>query len=212
MADPRAADYRVVRRGALILVASLLLGACGGTEEPTLSVAGVDELLGPFQTEPYQAFDEGLIRSVGEQCAVSLREAFNAQPELVLADGRGGGRIMLIYGEPDGDTAQCVVRVDPNGTPTVESAGFSGDDPAQLGPLEVFPSSGGSASGAESWSYLHGNVGSEIGGVVIALGDGTNITATVGGGRFAAWWPGEGQPTRILGFDRAGTQVANQPY
>ena len=213
MADPPAADRRVVHRGALVLGASLLLGACGGTEESTLPVAGVDELLGPFQTEPYQAFDEGLIRSVGEQCAVSLREAFNAQPELLLADGRGGGRIMLIYGEADGDTAECFTRIDPNGTPSVDGSGFSsGAGPAQPGPIEIFPSSGGSASGEDSTSYLHGSVGSEIGGVVISLADGTNITASVGGGRFAAWWPGEAQPTRILGFDRVGTQVANQPY
>ena len=48
--------------------------------------------------------------------------------------------------------------------------------------------------------------------MVIALTDGTNITASVGGGRFAAWWPGEAQPNRIRGFDRAGRQVADEPY
>ena len=183
------------------------------TEESTLPVAGVDELLGPFQTEPYQAFDEGLIRSVGEQCAVSLRGAFNAQPALLLADGRGGGRIMLIYGEADGDTAECFAKLDPNGTPSVDGSGFSsGAGPAQPGPLEIFPSSGGSASGEDSTSYLHGSVGSEIGRVVIALSDGTNLTASVGGGRFAAWWPGEAQPTRLRGFDRDGRQVADERY
>ena len=204
----------MIRQGALVLVASLLLGACGGSgDESTLPVAGVDELLGPYQTEPYRAYDEELIRSVGEECAVSLREAFNTQPQLVLADGRGGGRLMLIYGEADGDTAECLVRIDPNGTPTIDSSGFSsGAGPNQPGPLEILASSGGSASGVDSSSYLHGSVGSEIGGVVITLADGTNISASVGGGRFAAWWPGEAQPTRILGFDRAGTQVANQPY
>ena len=47
---------------------------------------------------------------------------------------------------------------------------------------------------------------------MLELADGNRVTASVGGGRFAAWWPGEAQPTRILGFDRAGIQVANQPY
>ena len=203
----------MVRGGALVLAAVLLLAACGGTEESTLPVAGVDELLGPYQTEPYRAFDEDLIRSVGEECALSLREAFNAQPQLVLADGRGGGRLMLIYGEADGDTAECLVKIDPNGTPTVDSSGFSsGAGPNQPGPLEIFASSGGSASGVESSSYLHGAVGSEIGGVVINLADGTTITASVGGGRFAAWWPGEAQPNRILGFDNGGRQVADERY
>ena len=98
------------------------------------------------------------------------------------------------------------------GPPSSTATGASsGSAPVQLGPLEIAASSGGSASGEDSWSYLHGNVGSEIGGVVIALADGTNITASLGGGRFAAWWPGEVVATRIRGFDRAGNQVANEP-
>jgi hypothetical protein len=212
VADRPAADRRVVRRGALVLAASLLLGACGSGEESTLPVAGVAELQAPYMTEPYRAFDENLIRSVEEACAESLRGAFRVQPTLVLADGRGGDRLMLLYGAGPGETAECLVRIDANGAPTVDSAGSSGTGPAQLGPLELQASAGGSASGVDSWSYLHGLIGSDIGGVVIALADGTSITASVGGGRFVAWWPGEAQPTRFLGFDRAGTQVANQPY
>ena len=213
MADRPAAELRVVLRGALVLVAGLLLGACGGDEESTLPVAGVAELQAPYQTEPYRAFDENLIRLVEEECADGLRGAFRVEPTLVLADGRGGDRLMLLYGAGPGETAECLVRIDANGAPSVDGAGSSsGADPAQMGPLELQTSAGGSASGVNSWSYLHGLVGSDIGGVVISLADGTNITASVGGGRFGAWWPGEIQPTRILGFDRAGTQVANQPY
>jgi hypothetical protein len=212
VADRPAADLRVVLRGALVLVAGLLLGACGGGEESTRLVAGVAELQAPYQTEPYRAFDENLIRLVEDECSESLRGAFRAEPTLVLADGRGGDRIMLLYRAGPGETAECLVRIDANGAPTVDSAGSSGTGPAQLGPLELQSSAGGSASGVDSWSYLHGLIGSDIGGVVISLADGTNITASVGGGRFAAWWPGEIQPARILGFDRAGTQVANQPY
>jgi hypothetical protein len=203
----------VIRRGALALAAALSLAACGSSEESTLPVAGVAELLGSYQSEPYRAFDETLIRSLEEECATSLEGGLAVQPELVLADGRGGGRVMLVYATAAGDTAECVAKLDANGTASVDSAGSSsGGGPALPGPLEIFASSGGSASGADSWSYLHGNVGSEIGSVVIGLADGTNITASLGGGRFAAWWPGEAQPTRILGFDRAGNQVANQPY
>ena len=151
MADRPAADRRVAHRGALILAASLLLGACGSREETTLPVAGVDELLGPYRTEPYRAFDENLIRSVGEECSGNFREAFNAQPELLLADGRGGGRIMLIYGEADGDTGECLAKINADGGPTVDSSGFSsGAGPRQPGPVEIFPSSSGSASGPDS--------------------------------------------------------------
>jgi hypothetical protein len=201
-----------LRRSVALAAAVLLVVGCGGSEESTLPVAGVTELLGPYQTEPYRAFDQGLIQDAQAECADSLQGALTVQPQLILADGRGGSRLMLIYGGAGGDTAECVVLIDPNGIPTVDGAGSStGSDPVQLGPLEIAASSGGSASGEESWSYLHGNVGSEIGGVLIQLADGTNITASLGGGRFAAWWPGEVVATRIRGFDRAGNLVADQP-
>jgi hypothetical protein len=204
----------VVRGGAPVLAAILLLSACGESNpEPTRVVAGVAEIQGPYQTEPYRAFDQDLIRSLEEECAASFGEAFKAQPELLLADARGGGRLMLIYGAADGATAECLAKVDPNGTAIVESAGISsGSGPGVPAPIELFASSGGSSSGVDSWSYLHGIVGSDIGRVVIALADGTSVTASVGGGRFAAWWPTGAEPNRILGFDRAGNQVADQSY
>jgi hypothetical protein len=203
----------VIHRGALVLASSLLLAACGSSEESTLPVAGAAEILGPYQTEPFRAFDETLIRSLEEECATALKGGLPLQPELDLADGRGGGRILLVYGAGAADTAECFAKINRDGTPFVDSTGTSsGREPVQLGPLEVMASSGGSASGEDSWSYLHGNIGSEIGGVVIALADGTNITASLGGGRFAAWWPGEVVASRIRGFDRAGNQVADEPY
>ena len=204
----------MVHRGALVLVTSLLLAACGGSEESALPVAGVEEILGPYQTEPYRAFDEALIRSLRRRAGQSLEGALPLEPELVLADGRGGGYVLLVYGARPGDTAECFARINPDGTPFVDSTGTStGSEPVRLGPLEIAASSGGStASREESYSYLHGHVGSDIGGVVIELADGTNLTASLGGGRFAAWWPGEAEPTRIRGFDRAGNQVANEPY
>ena len=203
----------MIHRGALVLVSSLLLAACGSSEESTLPVAGVAEILGPYQTEPYRAFDETLIRSLEGECATALKGGLPLQPELDLADGRGGGHVLLVYGAGAGDTAECFAKINPDGTPFVDSTGASsGVVPVPLGPLEVASSSGGStSSGDESYSYLHGIVGSEIGGVVIALADGTNITASLGGGRFAAWWPGEVVASGIRGFDRAGNQVADQP-
>ena len=179
-----------------------------------LPVAGVEEILGPYQAEPYRAFGETLIRSLEEECATSLEGALPVQPELVLADGRGGGYVLLVYSAGAGDNAECFARINPDGTPFVDSTGASsGGEPVCLGPLEVAGSSGGTTGSLEeSYSYLHGSVGSEIGGVVIDLDDGTKLTASIGRGRFAAWWPGKAQPSRIRGFDSAGNQVANQPY
>jgi hypothetical protein len=47
---------------------------------------------------------------------------------------------------------------------------------------------------------------------VLELADGTAITASLAGGRFAAWWPGQIDPTKIHGYDASGTLVAEQPY
>ena len=72
--------------------------------------------------------------------------------------------------------------------------------------------SGGSSGGPGAWGYLRGSAGSDIGRVVIELADDTRITASTAGGNFAAWWPGEVQPKRILGYDGNGNEVANEPY
>ena len=207
----------MIRRGALVLVASLLLSACGeSTPEPVSVVAGVAELTGPYQAEPFQAFDPALVTLLRDACLDMFAGEVRLTPGLVptLVDGRGGGRFMVLLAAFDGE-AECVGRLDAGGTPFVEGGGSgTGGGPPSIGPQEVAPGGNGSGSGmgGDTYSYVTGQVGSEIGGVVLELTDGNRVTASVGGGRFAAWWPSEAQPTRILGFDLAGTQVANQPY
>ena len=117
------------------------------SRESTLPVAGVAEILGPYQTEPFRAFDETLIRSLGEECATAMKGGLPLQPELDLADGRGGGRILLVYGAGAGEHRR-VLRKDQSGRDSiVDSTGAStGTAPVQLGPLELAASSGGSAS------------------------------------------------------------------
>jgi hypothetical protein len=205
----------VVRGGALVLAASLLLGACGDTTpEPAPIVAGLAELTGPYRAEPFRAFDPALVILLRDAClrdfAGEVRVARGLEP--VLVHGRGGGRFMVLLAAPDGE-AECTGRLDASGVPSTEGGGSSRDGArVVIGPREVAPGGGGSGSGlgGDAYAYATGRVGSEIGGVVIALADGTSVTASIGGGRFAAWWPGEAQPTRLLGFDRAGNQVVNQ--
>jgi hypothetical protein len=62
-----------------------------------------------------------------------------------------------------------------------------------------------------SATLVPGQVGSEIGGVVLELVDGSRITASVGGGRHAAWWPNGLQSARILAYDRSGALVGESP-
>src|SRR5262245_3436344 len=138
----------------------------------------------------------------------------NSDPslELVLADGRGGGRLLLVYNGANGASAECVATIESNGNVVGEGSGSSSGGQDVPGPLEIRPMSGGSSGGPGAWSNLHGQVGSEISRVVLELGDGTHITASLSDGRFAAWWPGEQREVRFLGYDASGTEVVNQPY
>ena len=97
--------------------------------------------------EPYRALDENLIRSVEKACTADMFGGFIVKPELALADVRGGGRIMLVYDAGDGDTAECLARIDSNGTASVDAAGsYSGGDPVELGALEI--------SGVVQWIHV----------------------------------------------------------
>lgn len=199
-----------MRRLSLAFTAAVLITGCGESAESSLPVAGVAEIAGPYQAEPYRAFDQALVQKLEDECAASVADG---RLQLVLADGRGGGRVLLVYGGPDNTSGECFASIDANGAVRIEGSGTassSGADPP--GALDVRPRSGGSSSGPGSYGYLSGVAGSDIGRVVIELADGTAITASTGGGNFAAWWPGEAQPKRVLGYDASGTEVANEPY
>ena len=195
---------------SLAFVAAVLVAGCGESAESSLPVAGVAEIAGPYQAEPYRAFDQAMVQKLEDECAASVADG---RLELVLADGRGGGRVLLVYGGPDNTSGECFASIDANGAVLIEGSSTASSSGADLpGALEVRPRSGGSSSGQGAYGYLSGVAGADIGRVVIELGDGTAITASTGGGNFAAWWPGEAQPKRILGYDASGTEVANEPY
>jgi hypothetical protein len=203
----------LINRAAAALVAALLIGGCGDSSESLLAVAGTDEILGPYQTEPYQAYDPAMLEALGEECAGMLGGIGTAY-QLVLADGRGGRRLMLLYASANG-FAECFGRFDPEGRPLADGGGTStGDMPVPLGPSEIRVESGGggSSDGGEAWAYVHGAAGSGITRVVLELADGTQITASLAGGRFAAWWPGQIETVRVRGYDETGALVADELY
>ena len=141
----------MIHRGALILASSLLLSACGkSAPESTRVVAGVAELTGPYQPEPFQAFDPELVTLLRDTClhdfAGEVRLAEGLKP--VLVDGRGGGRFIVLLAAPDGE-AECIGKLDASGTPSSEGGGSSsgGGGAQSIGPREVLPGGSGSGSG-----------------------------------------------------------------
>jgi hypothetical protein len=196
----------VSRRRSLALAALLLLIGCSDSSESSLPVAGVAELSGPYLSEPFRAFDQALLQKAEDECATMNSDA---SLELVLADGRGGGRILLVYDGSNGASAECVATVEANGSVLADGAGTSSGGQDLPGPREIRPMSGGSSCGPGAWSYLHGRVGSEISRVILELADGSHVTASLSNGRFAAWWPGDQSEARFLGYDAAGNQIAN---
>lgn len=195
---------------AAIVVLAACLGGCGESTASSLPVAGVAQMTGPYLAEPYEAFDRALLHSVEGPCAQSVG---GAGFDLVLADGRGGGRLVLIYSGPNGTSAECFATIDDGGDVEVESTGeTSGGGVVLPGEHDVRPMSGGSSGDPGAWSYIQGRVGPGISRVAIELADGTWITASTGGGHFAAWWPGEAWMSRVHGFDATGNEVANERY
>jgi hypothetical protein len=199
------------------LVLAFVLAGCGGSsDESALPVAGVNELLGPYRTEPYQAFDPALVALLRDTCLQDFAGELRLAPGLTptLVDGRGGGRFILLLTAPGGE-ADCIGRLDASGVPSTEGGGSSGGGggPPLIGPREVAPGGGGSGSGAggDTYSYVTGQIGSEIGGVVLELTDGNRVTASIGGARYAAWWPSSQQVARILAYGRNGEFVGETP-
>lgn len=207
----------MVHRGALILIAGLLLGACGGSvPEPTPGVAGVSgvaELVGPYQANPFLAFDPALVELLSNSCREDSAGDARSLPalEVALVDARGRGRFMVLMAAQDGRFADCVGSLDASGAPSIDEGTSGNGGGIVVGPHELLPGSGGMNSGPDAWSWVTGDVGPEIGGVVLELADGSRITASVGGGRYAAWWPGDRQSARILAYDRNGDFVGETP-
>ena len=201
--------HRGMTRAGLAAVLTLV-AACGGDEASAIPAAGRAEILGPYQVEPYRAFDRAAIEPLERACQTGdagMEPMIRPPLQPVLADARGEGRIILLYEAADGSYAECTGKLQPDGSVQLEGGG-SGSSDLALQPFELGPSAGSVVeSGSDSWSAVNGTIGSEIGGVVIELEDGTRITASVGNGRYAAWWPGSIGNRRTLAYDRAGNLV-----
>ena len=58
-------------------------------------------------------------------------------------------------------------------------------------------------------SYTTGRVGAGSQAVEIVLPSGVSMSASLGRGLFAAWWPGEGNSIVARGYDAAGRLISS---
>ena len=139
----------------------------GWTSTPTPAAAG--------QTATATAACQARLRAAGSSAADS---------PVSLVDTRGPFTL-LVFGD-SASTALCVsgatfTSITPSEPPAVPAV--------SSGNVVVGHASYTSRNG-QPYTLIEGQVGSSVTGVGLVLGDGSHVTATVNGGRFAAWWPG----------------------
>ena len=53
----------------------------------------------------------------------SAEAAASTGAQMILLDGRGGGRVLLVYGGPDNTSGECFASIDANGAVRIEGSG-----------------------------------------------------------------------------------------
>lgn len=122
-----------------------------------------------------------------------------------LAEQRGASSAVLLFGS-DGRQAICV---DPHGSGqafTGPLVGVSTTDDSHAAVTAV--TDGGPGLGM--WA-VHGRVPSRAAKVLVILGDGQQVTASVGHGHYLAWWPSTDGSGSVRVTDASGAVVATRP-
>jgi hypothetical protein len=157
-------------------------------------VLGVDAL----RPEPAEASwsPVGTAVGAGDPATSACDASAEDMPSMhvVLAERRAGTTLTWSEGE-DGATMTCLARSDgPLGS--VTSTGVGVPDP---GPLAADAVDGGIVGGAfdsdsDSHVIARGRVGEDVTGVQLTAPGEDPIDATVGNGRYLAWWPTDRGP------------------
>jgi hypothetical protein len=107
----------------------------------------------------------------------------------VLDDVRGTSTLVILTAPTTTASAEAECLTGPGLNPDVVTSASAPVPTAAPGTISE-PTSGG----APSSTSLGGAAGAGVTGVTIILADGTDVTATVANGVYAAWWPGDSAP------------------
>lgn len=188
---------------------------CGGdvpdsaVASPPPVVGDLARIRGPWAAQPF-GIDPAIAAAADRRCRTAPDSPVRPNLQLVLVDARGDSRIDLLYRSADG-TAECVVEVAPDGEVVTRGLGSGNSGLGGLGPTELQMMNttwSGSGPNDPGDTSVIGSAGLGIVVVRIVRPNGETMLASVGGGRFAAWWPVFEERFRIEGYDANGTLVA----
>jgi hypothetical protein len=228
-----------IAAGLLVLVGGFTLGACGPEAGPTEAgpteagltaapasstdatdvvegfPAGVAaQVFGPWRAVPFP-LPGLLIERLVASCR-SQQVTFPAGVDLVVVDARGAGVAQLYFAGANGSLAACYDnRILPSGQ--IEAAG-GGSTTTDTAPLPAMAPTGlqitdySSTGDPPTRTYVSGRAGAGISAVQVVLPDGAIVQATLRGGWYAAWIPGELRfGWFVRGLNIAGGEVAKLP-
>lgn len=187
---------------AVVLAVAFTFGLTPGGSHP----ASVWAAWQPTPSKP----DEEMQADAPMACAASDYLKTNMAGFKVLIQDRRGPVAFFILGAEGKGMADCLMWLGPSGP---QALGVT------LGP---WPETQGDT--LENIGY--GTFSAQVDGVqtpirdvmgmttqssvVVTRADGLRVQATVTNGIFAAWWPGDAEPTTVVAYDGAGNEIASQ--
>ena len=220
-----AVDRRKTPRGlgwlAIAAIALSLTGVVVACDDSASApVDPVRDVTSPWQSGPFRVADDTLQAAI-RACRPPNPGLIPTASTLVVADVRGGDRVVLLYVGPRVESYTCLALRSGNGT--FDMGPTSGGDrrsaegplaPAEIRPEAITPVLLAATDGqpAGSMSIATGRIGKGIAGLDLLLRSGTTVRASASGGWYAAWWPSGDQVVayqpRALDGSAIGTPVA----
>jgi hypothetical protein len=210
------------RLGRLTVAAiSLALAALivGCDDAPVASADPVRDVGAPWQAGPFRIADDTLQAAV-RACRPPDGGLIPLASTLVLADVRGGNRIVLLYVGPRVESYTCLALGSTGGSfdmgPTTGGDRRSAEGPltpSEIRPEPIVPILFDAAPGGtgSQMSIATGRIGKGIEAIDLLLGSGTSVRASTANGWYAAWWPTAdqvvGYQPRALDGSPIGTEV-----
>ena len=176
------------------------------------SPAAAANIGGPWLASPIPLADSQ-VAIVSDACAAAARDRLGpveADLPTAVVDARGAGRFTAILSD-GGAGIDCFGKIG--------DAGATVDAVDRLAVDAVEPVDGAAVAITElavdeddaPRTVAYGRIGPDGSGVRLSRADGSAVTATVGTGWWAAWWPTDGKAAKVEALDASGAVAASVP-